>query len=234
MCQMRSPVRSAERALAEVYPAAPIELESPMKITLPRLLVGSALVGLTVLFGAAVTAAAASSVPVKLHDTRGVMLDAPVATVWARLGQFGDLSWIPAVRSSTTTKGNSIGSTRSLDFGGAIVTETLVAYSDARHSYSYKIDATDANRKLVPASTVIGTITVSPTLTGGSVLTWSFEFRRLDWSATPERGADDEAARKQIAATLDMGIASATELFPNPAAAQENHPAPKPLDKLSS
>lgn len=186
-----------------------------MNVLLSRLLLAAAsIASATGLVGLVSAPVAASTAPTLLHDARSITLNAPVPAVWAKLGQFDDLTWVPAVKTSTATHGNEIASKRSLDFGGATLTETLLAYNAGTHSYTYKIDDTDGNHKLAPVTDVVATISVRPAPAGGSVLTWTFDFRRLDWSETPTNDADDGAARKQIAATLAMGMTGAASKFP--------------------
>lgn len=184
-----------------------------MNMSVSRFFAAPILAVLTTAVCAISTPVAASTAPILLHGERRIVLHASVAAVWAKLGKFDDLTWVSAVRSVKATKGNKIGSNRSLDLGGRFLTETLLSYSGRSHSYTYGIDGSDANRRVVPVSNGVGGITVSPTSSGGSVLTFRFECRRLDWSETPQPGADDATARHEIDAALATGISSAVANF---------------------
>jgi hypothetical protein len=185
-----------------------------MKLTFRKLVVVAPLAGLVALLSTTEAPALAQASAPTLHEARSVTLSGSVSEVWARLGQFPDLTWVAAVRGSVATRGNEAGSVRSLDFGSGKLTETLVKYSARNHSYTYKINDTDENRRLAPVSNVVATIAVTPVSADASTLTWSFAFRRVDQSATPVAGADDVTARKQIAGTLAMGMAGAAKAFP--------------------
>jgi len=145
--------------------------------------------------------------PLLLHEKRSIDIAASVDRVWAVAGSFADLTWVPAVKASTATNGNVPGSNRILDFGGPQLTETLVAYDGAVHSYTYKVDDTAANLKVVPVRGLIAQISIAPTVEGGSVAIWEGSFSRVDQSSDPASGLDDATAQKQIAGTFAAGLA---------------------------
>jgi hypothetical protein len=184
-------------------------METDMKIATTSNAMKNSFAGAALLALAVAIPAAAKSVPTPLHESQSVTINAPVDDVWAVTGQFADLTWVPAVKSSTATDGNKPGSHRTLDFGGAQMTETLQKYSAARHTYTYAIDNTDTNHKIAPVSDVVARISVAAGPSGTSVLTWSATFHRLDHGATPAAGADDAAAQKQISAVFGIGLAGA-------------------------
>jgi len=156
----------------------------------------------------AASANAPTTAPALLHEKQSIHIAAPVDKVWEVAGTFSDVTWVPAVKSSTATKGNTIGSIRTLDFGGGVtLTETLVSYDASRHRYTYRIINNAANQKTAPISDMQATISVMPADGGGSIATWNASFRRVDQSANPAPGMDDATALKQIAATLTMGLA---------------------------
>jgi hypothetical protein len=75
---------------------------------------------------------------------------------------------------SAATNGKIPGSNRTLDFGGPVLTETLVAYNGPAHTYTYKIADTAANLRVVPVRGLIAQISAVPAADGGSVATWEF------------------------------------------------------------
>ena len=149
--------------------------------------------------------AGAPSAPL-LSEKQSIHIDAPVLSVWKVAGDYSDLTWVPAVKSSRATRGNEPGSHRTLDFGGASMSETLLAYDAEGHSYTYAIDDTAANRALVPLADLVATISVTTDGKSGSIATWEATFRRLDASPTPAHGKDDVAAHKQMAGTISAGL----------------------------
>jgi mxaD protein len=158
------------------------------------------------------TAAVALSVsavaaPPVLHDSKSIGIAAPVERVWEIAGQFADLTWVPAVKSSSATDGNNPGSHRTLDFGSAVLTETLVSYDGPAHTYTYRIDDTAANLKVVPVRGLVAKISVVAAGDGMSVATWEGSFSRVDQSSNPASGLDDATAQKQIAGTFTAGLA---------------------------
>ena len=160
---------------------------------------------------AATSAAAPTSAhegpPLLQHERRSIDIAASVARVWAVAGSFADVTWVPAVKASTATNGNVPGSNRTLDFGGPVLTETLVAYDGAVHTYTYKIDDTAANLRVVPVRGLIAQISVSPMADGGSVATWEGTFSRVDQSSNPASGLDDATAKQLVSGTFAAGLA---------------------------
>jgi mxaD protein len=141
-----------------------------------------------------------------LKEQLTVDIAAPVDKVWGLVSSFSDLTWVPVVKSSTADKGNRVGSVRTLDFGGAFLTEELIAYDAKGHTYTYKILDTAANRKTAPLSNVLATISVVSDGKGGSKATWQASFRRADSSATPATGLDDATAKRTMAGTQKVGL----------------------------
>ena len=142
-----------------------------------------------------------------LHEKKSINIVAPVERVWAVAGNFSDLTWVPAVKASTATNGNNPGSNRTLDFGEAVLTETLVSYDGAAHTYTYRIDDTAANLRVVLVRGLVAQISVVPATDGGSVASWQGSFSRVDQSGSPASGLDDGTAQSQISRTFTAGLA---------------------------
>ena len=74
---------------------------------------------------------------------RSVVIDAPIARVWAAVRSFdGVAAWNPGVSAARMETGSptAVGSIRSLDIvDGSCFRETLLAHSDLEHFYSYDI-----------------------------------------------------------------------------------------------
>ncbi len=111
----------------------------------------------TAVAGAVVVAMAATGVaqahgPTRRKVEESVTIAAAPDKVWKVMGNFQDVSWLPGVKSTTGTGGNSTDPknddnevahrTITLDDGGTI-TEGLYKYDPAEHSYSYRFDKVD-------------------------------------------------------------------------------------------
>ena len=74
---------------------------------------------------------------------RSVIIDAPIARVWAAVRNFdGVANWNPGVAAATLESGRptEVGAVRKLDIvDGSVFRETLLAHSDLEHFYSYDI-----------------------------------------------------------------------------------------------
>ena len=141
-----------------------------------------------------------------LHEKQSINIAASVDRVWAVAGSYADLTWVPAVKKSTPTNGNIPGSNRTLDFGEAVLTQTLVVYNGPEHTYTYKIDDTANNLRVAPVRNLIAQISVSATADGTSLASWEGTFSRVDQSSKPASGLDDATAKKQISSTFAAGL----------------------------
>jgi hypothetical protein len=155
--------------------------------------------------------ATAQAAPV-LHVTKSVVVGAPAAKIWSIIGNFNTLTWVPAVKSSTATKGNTIGSVRTLNLGGPILTEQLKRYSAKGMHYSYFIQHTASNMKTLPVSDYYSTISVTKLGADKTRVTWTGSFKRVDMSAHPKAGMDDKAATTAISGVYSTGLANITPL----------------------
>jgi mxaD protein len=170
--------------------------------------VGRAAVFSSIVVASIVFADSAHSAGVLLREKQIVKIAAAPEKVWKAVSEFSDLTWVPAVKSSTATNGNKVGSVRTLDFGGATMTESLVKYSAAERSYEYKVPSTEANRKVAPLTDLDSVVTVKPAPDGTSLVTWEGTFRRAAHSEKPRAGADDATAKKTVSGTFASGLAN--------------------------
>ncbi len=162
--------------------------------------------------GFAWTAAAHDAAPT-LNVTKRVELHAAPAAVWSTIGNFADLTWVSLVKSSTATRGNAVGSVRTLDLGGPQLVERLTKYEPKKMRYAYAILNTPANRKVLPVSHYHSVIAVMPAAGGGSTVTWHGTFERADTSATPAAGQDDAAAVKAVTGVYETGLGDLAKKF---------------------
>lgn len=147
----------------------------------------------------ALAAAAPALAAKKLSVTESKQINAPPDKVWDVIKNFNDLSWIPPVKGTTATKGNSVGSVRTVDVGeGKNVKEVLVAYNAAKHTYTYRFTDDPMNSEAVPFSHYQSTIMVKPAGGNASNVVWHATFERADLSPDPPPEKNDEAAVKAV------------------------------------
>jgi carbon monoxide dehydrogenase subunit G len=141
----------------------------------------------------------------RLHETTMTEIAAPPTKVWAIIQNFSDFTWVPPVKSSTATAGNTVGSVRTLDLGGPKLLERLKAYDAAGMTYTYAITEDPANIKTMPVTSYTSTITVKPSGSGSRVV-WVGSFRRADVSPKPAANMDDKTATTAIAGVYNAGL----------------------------
>ena len=147
-----------------------------------------------------------------------VALSAEIAAdpseVWAAIGNFQDMSWHPAVHSSTGTGGNAVPASRTLTLGaadGPKLTEALAAHDDATMSYGYRI--TDVDLAVIPVTNYASTIAVSARSGGGTVINWQGTFDRGDPGGNPPENLNDTAAIGAITGVYQGGLDALIERF---------------------
>jgi len=119
---------------------------------------------------------------------RSTVINAPVDQVWAKLRNFHDLSWAPAVVEKLEVvgelKGDQLGAQRKLN---GVFEETLVELNDRDRRFQYCID--DAQGTPVAKGDVsdyIGTVQAYSVTDGGQTfVTWS-----SNWNDNAGAGAE--------------------------------------------
>ncbi|MEO9652548.1 MAG: SRPBCC family protein [Roseobacter sp.] len=147
-----------------------------------------------------------------------VTLTADVAAtpseVWARIGNFQDMSWHPAVHSSSGENANDIDATRVLTLGatdGPTISEILYKYSAEKMSYSYRI--TDVLVDVLPVTNYSSHLTVKARDGGGSLIEWRGAFYRGYPNNDPPEDLNDEAAIAAVSAVYQAGLDALTAAF---------------------
>jgi len=117
----------------------------------------------------------------------------PVDAVWQKVGDFcGIANWHPAV-AKCDLSADKKERTLTLKGGGTIV-ERLVRWSDANHSYTYRIVSGP-----LPVADYESTLRVRAAKSGnGSVISWSGHYAA--------KGASDADAKKAIDGVYDAGL----------------------------
>jgi hypothetical protein len=93
-----------------------------------------------------------------------ITIDRPADEVWAKLGNFGDLSWMPGVETCELD-----GDDRILGMFGMRIVERQLARDDENRTYTYGIVEGDMKPEVHRA-----TVTVMPA-GSGSFVTWDVE-----------------------------------------------------------
>lgn len=155
--------------------------------------------------------------PTRQKITLTTELAADPAEVWAAIGNFQDMSWHPAVFSSTGEGGNDIDATRVLTLGqegGPTISEQLYKYDADKMSYSYRI--TDVAVEVLPVTNYSSHLTVMPREGGGSVVEWKGAFYRGYPNNDPPEELNDAAAIAAVTGVYQAGLDALVERFGAP------------------
>ncbi|WP_172332377.1 SRPBCC family protein [Mangrovicoccus sp. HB161399] len=169
---------------------------------------------LALLVGLLIPAMALAHGPSRQKATLSTDVAAAPAEVWSVIGNFQDMSWHPAIFSTTGQGGNEIDATRQLtlgEAGGPTIDEILYKYSAEKMSYSYRIEQVDV--AVLPVTNYSGHITVTPLDSGGSHIEWKGAFYRGDPLNDPPPELNDEAAMAAVTAVYQAGLDALTERF---------------------
>ena len=170
--------------------------------------------GLAILLAVGAVEVADAHGPSRQKVIETVTINATPDKVWKVMGNFQDMSWLPGVKSTTGTGGNSIDpknddnevAKRSLTLeGGGVIQEGLYKYDATEHSYSYRIDKVDT--KVLPVNDYSSTIKVEPSSDGkGSTVTWKGAFYRGYMNNDPPPDMDDAASKAAIQKIYRAGL----------------------------
>ncbi|TPE48512.1 SRPBCC family protein [Amaricoccus solimangrovi] len=153
--------------------------------------------------------AASAHGPVRQKVEETIDIAAPPETVWARVGNFDDMSWLPGVVSTEATNGNEIDSERTLtlnDASGPKIVEVLDKYDATKRSYKYRIESVDV--KVLPVTNYSSTIEVDDGPDGGSTVHWKGAFYRGFPNNDPPAELNDEAAIAAVTKLYQSGLAA--------------------------
>ena len=139
--------------------------------------------------------------------SKTIGIDAPAATVWAKVKDFNALNtWHPAVAKTDILAGenNKVGAVRLLTLNdGGTIEEDLTAWNDANMTFTYIIV-----ESVLPVSSYEATLTVEATSNTSSKVTWSASF-------DAGKGADDKTARETISGIFDAGFENLAQILGN-------------------
>jgi hypothetical protein len=106
------------------------------------------------------------------------MINKPADVIWARIGNFTDISWIPGSEEARATMNGDLRTvTRDAwDKIGFSLTQRLTEHDDKRHIYSYAIPEPVSFEKMMGpgkiAHAINGTLKVTPISETQSHVTW--------------------------------------------------------------
>jgi hypothetical protein len=152
-------------------------------------------------------ALAHGATPQKVVET--IEIAAPPAKVWAVVGDFQNMSWLPGVVKTQGEGGVTpeIAKRRLFLAGGAVIDERLVQYDDAAMSLRYIIEHVDF--AVLPVGNLSATLKVSPAPSGGgSVVEWKSRFYRAFPGGNPPEQYTDEVAIKAVSELFKSGLAA--------------------------
>jgi hypothetical protein len=143
--------------------------------------------------------------PSRQKVTEKIEINAPAAKVWAVVGNFQDMSWLPGVAKTEGTGGNTPEQAKrklTLKDGG-VIDESLTKYDAEGMSLSYRIDQVDV--KVLPVNNYSSTISVKDD-GGKSVVEWKGAFYRGFMNNDPPPELSDEAALKAVTGIYKAGL----------------------------
>ncbi|WP_159727028.1 SRPBCC family protein [Methylosinus sp. Ce-a6] len=145
--------------------------------------------------------------PSRQKVTETIEIAAPAEKVWAIVGNFQDLSWLPPVEKTEGTGDNTPDkATRHLTLkNGGEIDELLTKYDAKDFSLAYRIEKVDV--KILPVNNYSSTLTVKPQ-GDKSVVEWRGAFYRGFPNNDPPPELSDEAALKAITDLYKAGLAS--------------------------
>ena len=161
--------------------------------------------------------------PVRQKVKEEIKINAPAEKVWDIIKNYDDMSWLPAVASSKTDKGNKKGSVRVLTLkDGGTITEELKKYDEKKMSYSYKISdmstaktinhsGKDENVPVLPVSNYAADIEVKAK-GDTSVVIWKAGYYRAYMNNNPPAEMNEEAANSSVKAVFTAGLENIKKL----------------------
>jgi hypothetical protein len=132
---------------------------------------------------------------------------APPAKVWAVIGNFHDLSWVPAVATVTGPGGNDPNTatrTITLKAGGVLPLEELTDYDASKFAYGTFLPHVDP--KTFPVADYSSHLIVTPIGNRNSHIAWRTAFYRGYPNNNPPADMNEAAAVKAVTAFCQPGL----------------------------
>lgn len=143
--------------------------------------------------------------PSRKKEVTTIEINAPADKVWAVVGNFQDMSWLPEIAKTDALAGNEPEvTTRTLTFkSGAVFTDKLTRHEPDKRIIAFLTDKED--HKQLPVEGYSSTITVTEA-NGKSTVEWKGAFYRGYMNNDPPPELSDEAATKAVAAFQKAGL----------------------------
>jgi mxaD protein len=140
-----------------------------------------------------------------------VKLAASPEAAWNIIKDFDGIhKWHPEIADAQMLEGSNgipmAARQLTLRDGGMIISE-LLAYDEAKKTYRYRII-----KSPLPIKNYEAVFEVNPDNSGGSIVTWTGQFRRRD--EAPKEGQDDAAVTKMMSSTFRAGLDNLPKLLP--------------------
>jgi hypothetical protein len=163
--------------------------------------------GLVLAFALSAGAAEAHG-PTRQKVIETIDVNKPVDQVWAIVKDFDALAkWHPVIASSQATKGNEVGSERTLVLkapGDPKLREDLLSYDADKRTYHYEMTGYDL--KVLPVGNYSSWLTVKDDGHGGSLVEWKGAFYRGDQRNDPPPNLNDDAAVAAVKGVYRAGL----------------------------
>ena len=134
-----------------------------------------------------------------------VDIDAPCAKVWAKIGSFQDMSWLPPVAKTEGQGGNEKGATRTLTLkNGGVIEESLEKYDGEAMSYFYRISHVDV--KVLPVTNYSSWLSLKPGEGAKCTVEWKGAFYRGYPNNDPPPDLNDDTAVAAMTGVYKAGL----------------------------
>ncbi len=155
--------------------------------------------------------------PVRQKVDEEIAINAPAQKVWGIIKDYGDMSWLPPVKSTTVKGGNTEGSTRVLTLqDGGTITEELKKYDEGKMSYAYKItemstaktinhSGADVNVPALPVDNYAASIDLEAK-GETTVVKWKAGFYRAYTNNNPPAEMNEDAANTAVKGVFKAGL----------------------------
>jgi len=166
-----------------------------------------AAVAVSLAAAALVPGAALAHGPVRQKLSKKIEIDAPAAKVWAIVGNFQDIGWLPAVAKTEGSGDNTpdVAKRKLTLKNGGEIEESLNKYDAAGMTLAYRIDKVDV--KVLPVTNYAANITVTPN-GDKSTVEWKAAYYRGYMNNDPPPELNEDAANNAVGAIFDAGLAA--------------------------
>lgn len=155
--------------------------------------------------------------PVRQKAELEITINASAEKVWSIIKDYGDMSWLPGIKSTTVDGGNKKGAIRVLTLKeGGTITEELKKYDEAKMTYAYKI--TDMNTAktithsgaeekvpVLPVDNYAASIEVE-SQGDKTLVSWKAGYYRAYMNNNPPEEMNEDAANNAVNGILQAGL----------------------------